>query len=105
MLWWPSPCDAHTADDLGCAYYHSLLLTGAETSWLNQEHFQQYLRQRASVIDPDEQDRSDRLDAAEAGDEEDSDDDNTGVLNSSAFVSPYAGVGPMMMPTPRDQVR
>lgn len=72
-----------------------------------QEHFQQYLRQRASAIDPDEQeqDRSDRLDAAEAGNDEDSDEDNPGVLHSSAVVSPYAGVGPMTMPTASDRVR
>lgn len=81
-----------------------MLLTGADSRF-NQEYFQQYLRQRASVVDPDEQDRSDRLDAAEAGDEEDSDDDNTGVLSSSPYVSPYAGIGPMTMPTPRDQVK
>lgn len=71
-----------------------------------QEHFQQYLRQRASAIDPEEEhNRADRLDAVEAGDGDDDDDDNsfasitTGVCQSSVFVTPYAGVGPMVMST------
>ncbi|CAM9175982.1 unnamed protein product [Pylaiella littoralis] len=62
-----------------------------------EEHFQQHLRHRGSAIDPEEeQNRADRLDAVEAGDERDDDGD---VSQSSVFVTPYAGVGPMVMST------
>lgn len=85
--------------------YRYMFTRGAKNSWINQEHFQQYLRQRATVVDPDELDRADKLDAVEAGNEEDSDEDHIGVLQPSAVVSPYAGVGPMTMPTPTNLVR
>lgn len=92
---------------------HDVLLLsphGLSHSPPNQEHFQQYLRQRASAIDPEEeQNRTDRLDAVEAGDEDDDDDDRTfasittSTCQSSVLVTPYAGVGPMVMST-ADQV-
>lgn len=62
---------------------------------LIQECFQEYIRQRVIVTDPDGH-HSDRMDSVEAGDgDEDEDITFTGADKCRAFVTPYAGIGPI----------
>lgn len=70
----------------------------------DQEHFQQYLNLRARKVEASEYARSDKLDAVEAGDGDDDDDEvvadsTAGFYQSSSYVTPYGGVGPLTVST------